>query len=79
MHSAGGSALRVRASDIKGLTIVNTTPRKTFLALLGTGVASAALLSTPAYAQTGIGADEDKTISADSSSAADDENRGGIK
>ena len=30
---------------------MNTTPRKTFLALLGTGVASAALLSSPAYAQ----------------------------
>jgi iron complex outermembrane receptor protein len=30
---------------------VNTTPRKNFLALLGTGVASAALLSSPAFAQ----------------------------
>ena len=30
---------------------MNTTPRKTFLALLGTGVASAALLSSPAHAQ----------------------------
>ena len=31
---------------------MNTTPRKTFLALLGTGVASAALFSSPAFAQT---------------------------
>ena len=30
---------------------MKTTPRKTFLALLGTGVASAALLSSPAHAQ----------------------------
>ena len=43
---------------------MKTTPRKTFLALLGTGVASAALLSTPVYAQTtaaedAVGADGD--------------------
>ena len=31
---------------------MNTTPRKTFLALLCTGVASAALFSSPAFAQT---------------------------
>ena len=33
---------------------MNTTPRKTFLALLGTGVASAALFSSPAFAQEAV-------------------------
>ena len=70
LHSAKSSATRVRACDIKGLTIVNTTPRKTFLALLGTGVASAALLSTPAFAQTGATVDQTAQASADEADTA---------
>ena len=50
---------------------MNTTPRKTFLALLGTGVASAALLSTPAFAQDSAPqATETETSNADGSSEA---------
>ena len=65
LHSVGAPQRGFGPAIKKGLTIVNTIPRKTFLALLGTGVATAALLSTPAYAQASAGADDDKTISAD--------------
>ena len=44
---------------------MKTTPRKTFLALLGTGVASAALLSSPAYAQTTAAEDAQTSETAD--------------
>ena len=50
---------------------MNTTPRKTFLALLGTGVASAALLSTPAFAQTGTATETADTESANADGSSD--------
>ena len=46
---------------------MKTTPRKTFLALLGTGVASVALLSTPAFAQV---SDQTAQVSADETETA---------
>ena len=61
LHSAGGTPAGSGKRKIKGLTIVNTTPRKTFLALLATGVASAALFSSPVYAQETTAQASDKT------------------